>query len=118
MDIQIDSSGELVFDGGDLVLLDGVDAIAQHVRIALRLFKGECAFAPDEGVPWIQSLFTKPTRIQLVTAVLRRAILAVPGVTEINKFDLSFEPVGRRLSLSFAATTTSGAVIEFSEYIV
>lgn len=118
MDIEVDNSGELVFENGDLVLLDADEAIAQSLRISLRMFLGEWFLNTDEGIPYIQSIFTKAPRISIITTVLRRAILAVPGVEEIKTFDVQFNAAARQLSVSFDARITDGGTLTFTDFVV
>lgn len=118
MDLQLDDSGDLAITDGNLVLLEDNAAIRQHIRIALNMYRGEWFLNTSEGVPWIQTIFRKGTSLAVVTAVLRNAILAVPGVTEIKTFDVAFDATARRVSLSFDAVTPDGQTIVFRDYIV
>jgi hypothetical protein len=118
MDLQIDNAGELVYANGDLVLLDGDDAIQQQLRIALRMFQGEWFLSPTEGVPYIGQVLTKTPRMSAVTLVLRKAILAVPGIEEIKTFDVQFDATARQLFLTFDARLASGTVVSFPPFVV
>lgn len=118
MDIQVDNSGELVFANGDLVLLDGTDAIAQNLRIALRMFKGEWFLNVDEGVPYIQNIFIKAPRISVITVLLRKAILSVAGVEEIKTFDVQVDAAARSLSVTFDARLADGGTLTFTDFVV
>ncbi len=116
MDLPIDNSGDLVITDGNFVLVDGIPAIEQQLRVALRMFKGEWFLAPNDGIPYIQTIFVKGTSLGVITTLLRKAILAVPGVTQINTFDLQFNAAARTLSVSFSATITDGSLLTFTSF--
>lgn len=118
MDLKIDGSGDLVVENGDFVFVDGVDAIAQNITIALRLFKGEDLNAPDEGVPYFDRVFVKGASSAALTAVFRRSLLAVSGVTQVLRMEVSIDAATRTLALDFDVRVDTGEVLPFRKFIV
>lgn len=118
MDLEIDGSNELVIENGDLVLVDGVDAITQHLQIALRTWKGEWFLNRDEGVPYLGRIYGKPARRELITATLRKAIMAVPGVSRIVSFSLDLDAQTRALSIAFDVRVTTGETLTFTDFVI
>jgi len=118
-DLKIDAAtGDLVFENGDFVLVDGREEIKQALLLKLGLFQGEWFFDTTLGVPYYQRVFgkNKPDSIS-VNSVFTRAILTVDGVLNLEEpisFDL--DKANRVLSVSFKAKTTEGIISETLEF--
>ncbi len=80
----------------------------QAVSIAIRFFVGEWFLDRERGVPYYEQVFVKSPNLQHVAALLRAAILAVPGIGELTQF--TFQLVGRILRVTWAATTDAGEI--------
>ena len=106
---------DLLVVGGDLALNDGVDAIAQALRIRLLTFKGEWFLDRRIGVPYREQIFSNRLKRTLVDTIWREAILASPGISSIQNFVSDFNPRTRVYSLVFSAITVKGERIEFNE---
>lgn len=115
MDLKLDSQGDLAIESGDLVILSGVDAIAQHLKIRLRFFLGEWFLNLDEGIPYFERVFVKSPNIPEIRALYRRAILTTPGVATIDDLTVDFDGSSRVLSVTFAGETDTGEPLDFSE---
>jgi hypothetical protein len=78
-----------VFGKGKSDYLKDDDAIARDITTRLRIFKGECFFDGEIGVPWFSIIGQKDTGIILLE--LKKAILEVDGVTDVTdvRFTLS-----------------------------
>lgn len=100
-DLLLDADGDLDITAGALSLVTGADAIAQQIRIALRLFKGEWFLSPSEGMPYYETILQKGTRPAALQSLFRRALLQVPGVVEVLSLDLDLDTATRQLSLTF-----------------
>lgn len=117
MDLKLDTtSNDLAIDGGDLVLVDGLDAISQHVRLRLLTLRGEWFLDRTAGTPYLQSIFGKVASLDPVASILRDKILATPGILSFESFSLELDPRTRELSLAFQALTTGG-VLDFTEVL-
>jgi hypothetical protein len=119
MDLQIDNTNDLVFTNGDLVVLDGVDAIVQQIGIRLRYIKGEWFINPSEGMPYYDSILgQKAPNLAAVVALFRRVILDTPGVVAVSGLTVQYDPNERTLTVNFDATADTGEVLTFSDFIV
>ena len=117
-DIKLDSNHDLVIENGDLVLAEDTEAIAQHLEIRLKMFKGEWFRNPNEGMPYFQRILKKQPTLQSVVSVFREAIINTPGVDRIEKINTAFDAKTRTFSLSFRARTTEGELLEFNEFVL
>ena len=122
MDIGLDVAGEfkgdLTITNGDLVILEGLDAIRQHVDVRLKFLLGENFLDTREGIPYFERVLGKITSLTAVSEIFRSAILNTPGVINLNNFRFDFDGVTRKLFIDFTAQTTEGS-LDFSEaYIV
>lgn len=122
MDLKLDPiTGDLAFEDGDLVLVDGVDAIVQHIRIRFKFFKGEWYQDTREGTPWYEEILGhKPTQ-RRANEIARSVLASTPGVASVDSVQVTLDDATRDLSISFIAHTTDGAVInsaDFAPFIV
>ncbi len=103
---------------GDLIIVTGLDAIAQHLRIRLQFFRGEWFLDTRLGIPYYEEVLIKAPDLNVVQSLLREAIRETPGVIAINSFELDFEGVTRRLSLDFEALTTEGPLRFTEDFVI
>ena len=112
LDIALGPDGDLdVTD--DALHLTRWDAagIAQRLQIRLRTDLGEYLLDTTLGVPWTRDVLGKGVSAQAVEALLRRAILATPGITRIFELTVAIDRVTRTLAFDFRAgcvTLTTG----------
>jgi hypothetical protein len=86
-------------DDGDLATVRDAAAVAQHVKQHLKFWEGEWFLDTTAGVPWIRFVFVKPFDRAVAEAVVKDALLSVPGVTEILAFDAAFHPERRHFEV-------------------
>lgn len=110
------TEGDLHLDGEALSLVDGREAIAQHIRIRLRFFLGEWFLDEREGVPFYRDILIKNPSRRLVESVFRRVIIETPGVDSLDKFELAIDAATRTATLSFTAVTNDGERIRSDDY--
>jgi hypothetical protein len=113
-DIKLDLDGDLALEHGDLALVGGstdeenIQAIAQDVRIRVRMFLGEWFLDESRGVPYHQQIFRKGARAGLVQSLLRRAIEQTPGVRVVTEMSLEANPQTRHAVATWRASTDAG----------
>lgn len=90
---------DLVFQNGSLVMVYDAEAVAQRVKQHLRLFLREWFLDTTRGVPWIDYVFVRPFDQATAEAVVKDAVLSVPGVREITSFGVNFYPEQRRFDI-------------------
>ncbi len=110
MDLQLGTDHDLILadDGSDLVLVDGGDAIAQSLDIGLQTFVGEWFLDSRIGVPYFQKILGQKPKLNVVKALLRKAIMTTPGVLNISDYVVEFDGPSRRLTVSFTCLGSSG----------
>lgn len=116
-DLEIDQqTNDLLLVNGDLVLVEGVDAVGQHIKQRLQLFLGEWFLSINDGVPWFQNILVKKPNLLLVEAILRDRVLSTPGLLELSSFDFGYDNTTRKLTVNFSGTTINGD-INFNEVV-
>lgn len=95
-DLYIGRDGNLAF-GTDL------DAVLDAAQTAAQAQLGEMILALTDGVPNFQTIWESATNIAQFEAYLRRVILAVDGVQEIQSLDINV----RDNKLSYVANIVS-----------
>jgi len=111
MDIKLNTTThDLTLSNGDLVLVDRVDAIQQHVKQRYLFFFGEWFLDNTKGVPYYQSIFVKNPNLDLIDATLRNVALQTPGILQLNSFDFGYDNATRTISPSFQAESSDGPI--------
>ena len=118
MDLKLDSNGDLAIENNDLVLLTGLEAIAQDCQIRLRFFQGEWFLDRRLGTPWYPGILGQKPQSNVVSEILRKVILSTPGILSITFFDPSYDGETRKLTVVFRADTEEGPLDFSEEFIV
>lgn len=105
--IQI-TDDSIVVQNGRPVILTGIEAIKQKVKLRLRMFLGEWFLDISQGVGWIQNIFIKNPDMVIVNTLIKKAILETEGVEGLISFDLSINKQTRTLTVNFKAQTVYG----------
>lgn len=114
IDLKLDENDDIVFENGDLVFTRGIDAIVQQCRISLKMFQGEWFLDLDAGIPYWESILgQKPSlAIQAAKIYFTSALLAVDGVDEVLKMDISYTGITRQLNITWQVSTVFGETPE------
>lgn len=109
MDIAIDPvTGDILLDAsGDVAVVTGRDAIAQHVRVRLQFILGEWHLDTREGVPWFEQIWVANPNIAAITELFRRTIAETPGVASVRSLVLDFDRETRTLTVSASEVVTT-----------
>lgn len=115
IDLLLDANDDLVIDT-DLQWSRGLPAIAQGIRIALRLVKGEWFLDLDDGVPYYEREGVSVNDALLggrfseakALASFRSAILRAPGVNTITSLAVVFDGPTRKLTVTWSVRTVFG----------
>lgn len=119
--LLVDDPVDLMLDPitGDLALDDnnspyfsrGLPAIAQGIRITLRMFKGEWFLNLDEGVPWYQDILGKKYNNAQLLDILRKRIVVVPGVASIASLTATWDGATRTVTVNFEVVAVFGGTV-------
>lgn len=103
IDLKLDTdTWDIVVEGGDLVLVDGVAAVAQGVSFALRFFLGEWYLDESQGIPYFTEILVKNPNLIAVREWFRLAIAESPGIESIETLQLTYTS-DRRLTVTYSA---------------
>jgi hypothetical protein len=119
MDIKLTADRDLDFSTGDLVLINGTDAIVQHMKIRLRFFLSEWFIDRRLGVPYFSKILIKLPNDNVVRSILRNVIAKTPGVESLTSIDFSLDGASRVFTVTFTAQlVTEGTPLTFTEELV
>jgi len=111
---------ELVTENGRWVEIEGLEEVAQRLRIRLRTLAGEWPYNTALGVPDLDEFFGKGRDPAALVAIYRRHILGTRGITEIPEGGGPFLELDddRQLTITFRARAGTLGIIDFSEPIL
>jgi len=119
VDLKIDpTTRDLVIENGDLVLVDGVDAVRQDVDIRLNTFLGTWFLDQRIGIPYFERILGQKPRYQAIAGIFREAILETPGMVSLTDLRLDFDGTTRTLSVAFRGVASEGTFDYQSELII
>lgn len=105
--VSVDLSNDIfIGPDGSLALRSGLLAVMQACEHAAKTLLGEMVFAVDEGLPNFETIWNGSPQRGQFEAHLRRALLAVPDVTEVS--ELNTVVSNNELSYSATIKTTYG----------
>lgn len=86
-------------DDGNVAVVQGAKAVAEHVRQRLRFFKGEWFLDTTAGMPWLDDIMARKFDPALAEVVVKREVLDTDYVTEITAFSVNFNMHTRDLQI-------------------
>ena len=117
MDIALDpTTNDIALQSNGLYFVDGVDAIAQQLRITFQGFLGEWFLDTTLFMPWFQDVLIKAPSFAVVQEIFKNAILETQGILSLNDFQLNLDLGARTATLSFSALSANGP-IDFSQAV-
>lgn len=117
-DFKLDPvTGDLDLSTGDIQIVDGAEAVAQHVRIRLRFLFGEWFLDRRLGVPYFQSILIKNPGTNVVRRILRQVVAETPGVEELREFTTTYDGLTRALTVRFQGVA-SGEDLTFEDRLI
>lgn len=111
--IKLTDSGDIDITGGTITLIDGKEAVRQHLTVRLNFFLGEWKYDQSLGVPWYSDILRKNPSFVVVNQILKNVILSTPGVTELISFSFNLATDTRVGTLEFKALV-SDEVLDFT----
>jgi len=86
-------------DGGP-VLVTGSEAVGQHIRQRLMLWREEWFLNPSAGVEWLRYVLGRPpSELPIAESIIKAEIAATPGVVEIYEFSATYDRASRGLRI-------------------
>ena len=93
-------SHDLRIENGRFVRVNGADEVRQRVKVAIWHYIEEYFLNIPNGVPWYEQILGRKAGTAIVSLILRRKILATPGVIRIVDFLVNFDTITRTFTLS------------------
>lgn len=108
-DIAMDvNTNDIVLKGGEVLLIDNAERIAQQILISLRFWLGEWFLNTRQGVPYLEYILVKNPNETHIKQVLTDAIKEVDGVDLVTNMDLSLNRIKRALTVEYTVKTSAG----------
>lgn len=118
-DFAMTTAGDIDLSRDDLYFVTGADAVAQHLRIRLRVFKGEWFLDTRVGIPYYSQILVKNPNLAAIQSVYRRAITSTPGVDTLERIGLALDARTRVMTLTFSAKLLGETVArDFTEVFI
>jgi len=108
--IAVNEEGDIAVVDGALGIVTGIEEISQLLNQTLSSSQGDWFLDTDLGLPNFQTILQKSTTIAQIESIYLDAINSIPGILNIETFNLSLEPKTRVLSITFRARTTDGVL--------
>ncbi|QNS14577.1 hypothetical protein [Mannheimia bovis] len=115
IDLKLDSQHDLMVKEGKLVLVSGVNLVAQRVKITLLTFLGEWFMDTTIGIPYLEQILVKPADKTKLENIFRKKILSVNGVNKIISIDTLINRTERLLQIKFSVETGEGVLRDVVE---
>ena len=98
----LDENGDMTFGKGLNNYSRDQNSIKLDVKTRLNMWLGDCFFATDQGIDWVNRLGSKDQK-ELLEQDIKLTILQTEGVTEI--LNLSVSVVDRKFNASYTINT-------------
>jgi len=112
IDLMLDETGDIDFDGVDVSVESGASVVAQRLAMRLSIVKGAWIFDKNFGTPYYQNILGGKFSPTILNAVFLDVILTPPGVLKLfAPIEYSFDRRTRHLGMSFSVKTTTGVTL-------
>lgn len=107
-----DSSGNVIVDlvTHDIKTVDGVEAYAIIIGDTIRTVRGELQLDTERGVPYFETVFKSVNGIDIWKNDVRKIVNGLSFVKSIVSFDVSWNPISRKLNYEMVVETDDGEV--------
>jgi hypothetical protein len=114
-DAQNPIAGDLRLDGTDVVLVEGIEALEQEIRVRLLWWRAEWFLDLRQGVPYLEQLLGKGVSVATIRSVLRAEIEAVPGVVSVPSIEIDLDGVTRFATVSIEVLAENGETLDLDD---
>jgi len=106
--LKLDDTGDLAYENGQLLTVDGIDEVVQACGVAYDTRLGEWAYDTEAGVAFLEIIRRPGATDQEIIAELRRVGSRIPGVDEVREVVLTRESTTRELTADITIATVFG----------
>lgn len=104
IDFKLDGNWDL--DISDTGEISTTESIRQAVIIRLKWFLGEWRLGTSLGFPYFEEVFQKNPNVSKIKQYIRESVIAVEGVTRVQKVDIAVDKK-QRTAVFYVTFTTS-----------
>ena len=101
---------DLYFSNYDLDIVNGLDAIRQHLAIRMQFFFAEWFLDISKGIKFYDFVFIKNPDLTTIASVMKAYISETPGVLEILEYSQDFDARLRKLTITYKVDTDLGEI--------
>lgn len=110
-DLAMDvSTSDLIVQGGDLMIVDNAERVAQQVLITLREWLGEWFLKTSDGISYLEYILVKNPNEAHIRQILTQAIESVEGVKDVTELEFAYNHVLRTLAVAYEIDTDYGLI--------
>jgi hypothetical protein len=106
----LDSNNDLIVENGQFKLVEDGAEVVQHVRTRLLFYKEEWFLNLQAGVPYFQEIFIKPASLANTESIIKSKILNTRHIESLTEFEMQYDNLSRKISISFSAITSFGTI--------
>lgn len=110
--VQLDEEGDLIFEDGDIAIVEGTDEMVQSLTLILKSRLGEDRISPTIGIP-IQAII-QVSEEEYISGAIVRALRADDRVLSIKDVRVEIDRVNRVAEVDVTVTLVSGANVELN----
>jgi hypothetical protein len=105
---NLTSTGDWTFGSGQSDYLRDLPALKLNLRTRLKSWRGDCFYAPAEGVDW--NNFLDIGTKDFLDRDIKRVILQTEGVLKITEYTSTLDRDDRDVSINCTITTIFGTI--------
>ena len=107
-------TGDLLIQNGELVILEGAEALAQRIAVRCKTFLGEWVFDTTLGTPWFQNILGTRRREALVQQILRKRVADTEGVAGVLELQVNINTSNRLATVTGRVLAEDGSEVPVS----
>jgi len=104
-------NGDITFENGELVIIEGGEELAQCCRVGLGTNSGEWFLNPELGIEFMLFLDKNPNEEEMRDELMR-GLLQEERIQTIEDVQFSVDHKARTMTISFTAMSVNGEKIE------
>ena len=110
-DMKLNAAGDIDLSSGGAELVEGLDASAQNLKIAMQSFQGDWFIDLRDGLPYIGRILVKNVNEADIQSLYYRQAQRQPDVVSVDELAITFTPTAlqRRLDLQMSVTFAGSA---------
>lgn len=102
--------GDLVYENGSFVFIEGAACLKQRLELSIRCDKKSWFLNPGLGVDWWSIYDQKYISDRIVRSEIERVLLDDSEVTEIKSIDISYDNSARKISIVWKVSSVYGEI--------